>query len=148
VLLGFVFLWAFLDKAFGVGFATPADGAWTAGGSPTEGFLASVDGAFAGMFQAMAGQAWVDWLFMLGMLLVGGALVLGIAMRLAAMGATLLMGSLWLASLPLENNPVVDEHVVYAATAITLALTQAGHTLGLGSRWASLRLFPGWRWLA
>ena len=47
-----------------------------------------------------------------------------------------------------ENNPVVDEHVIHAATAITLALTQAGHTFGLGSRWASLRLFPGWRWLS
>src|SRR5688572_9064984 len=33
--LGWVFLWAFLDKAFGLGFATSAARAWIDGGSPT-----------------------------------------------------------------------------------------------------------------
>lgn len=148
ILLGFVFVWAFLDKTFGLGWATPAEGAWLAGGSPTRGFLTSLEGTFAGAFQSMVGQAWVDWAFMLGLLLVGGALMLGIALRLAALGATLLTGSMWLASLPLQNNPVVDEHVIYASLAVTLAATRAGHTLGLGRQWASLNLFPGWRWLA
>jgi thiosulfate dehydrogenase [quinone] large subunit len=148
VLLGFVFLWAFLDKAFGLGVATPAERAWTAGGSPTTGFLMSVDGTFAGLFHAMAGRAVVDWAFMLGLLFVGVALTAGIAMRLAAIVATLLMGSLWLASLPLENNPAVDQHIIYAALAVALAATRAGHTLGLGRRWESLDLFPGWRRLA
>ncbi len=148
VLLGFVFLWAFLDKTFGLGVATPADRAWTAGGSPTTGFLMSLDGAFAGVFQAMAGRALIDWAFMLVLLFVGVALTAGIAMRLAAVVATLLMGSLWLASLPLENNPAVDQHIIYAALAATLAATRAGHTLGLGRRWESLDLFPGWRWVA
>ena len=35
ILLGFVFLWAFLDKTFGLGFATAAEKAWVAGGSPS-----------------------------------------------------------------------------------------------------------------
>ena len=39
--LGWVFLWAFLDKAFGLGRATPAENAWLDGGSPTNGFLAN-----------------------------------------------------------------------------------------------------------
>ena len=34
--LGWIFLWAFLDKTFGWGFATPANRAWIAGGSPTD----------------------------------------------------------------------------------------------------------------
>ena len=37
--LGWVFLWAFLDKLFGLGHATPAKRAWINGGSPTKGFL-------------------------------------------------------------------------------------------------------------
>ncbi|MDH6132276.1 hypothetical protein P3T37_001661 [Kitasatospora sp. MAA4] len=34
--LGFVFLWAFFDKAFEWGYATPSSGAWVNGGSPTK----------------------------------------------------------------------------------------------------------------
>ena len=39
--LGLIFLWAFLDKAFGLGRATPAENAWIDGGSPTAGFLSN-----------------------------------------------------------------------------------------------------------
>ncbi|MEV4569763.1 hypothetical protein AB0K12_38895 [Nonomuraea sp. NPDC049419] len=39
IAIGWIFLWAFLDKTFGWGFATPSDRAWIAGGSPTTGFL-------------------------------------------------------------------------------------------------------------
>ena len=42
VVLGFEFLWAFLDKTFGLGYATPAARAWINGGSPTKGFLSRV----------------------------------------------------------------------------------------------------------
>lgn len=148
ILLGFVFLWAFFDKLLGLGYATPPDGAWLGGGSPTSGFLSGVEGGLADLFHAMAGHAWVDWVFMLGMLSVGTALVLGVAMRLAAVGTTLLMGSLWLASIPLANNPFVDEHVVYAAAAVALAACRAGDVLGLGRRWSSVALARGWHWLA
>jgi hypothetical protein len=34
VATGLVFLWAFLDKLFGLGYATPGTKAWIAGGSP------------------------------------------------------------------------------------------------------------------
>lgn len=148
ILLGLVFLWAFLDKTFGLGFATPREKARVAGGSPTSGFLANVDGSLAEVFRAMAGQPWVDWAFMLGMLLIGTALILGVAMNLAALGATMLMGSLWLASIPLENNPVIDEHILYASTAIALAASGAGNTFGLGRAWSSLPITRGQRWLA
>jgi thiosulfate dehydrogenase (quinone) large subunit len=37
--LGWVFLWAFLDKTFGLGYATESRDAWIDGGSPTFGFL-------------------------------------------------------------------------------------------------------------
>src|SRR5829696_1447309 len=42
VVLGFEFLWAFLDKTFGFGYATPSARAWIHGGSPTKGFLSNV----------------------------------------------------------------------------------------------------------
>jgi thiosulfate dehydrogenase [quinone] large subunit len=142
--LGSVFLWAFLDKAFGLGYATPREGSWFNGGSPASGYLASRQGTFGDLFQGMAGQAWVDWSFMLGMLLVGTALVLGVALWPAAVGATALMGMLWLSALPLENNPAVDDHLVYIAAAVALAATRAGDTLGLGRVVARLKGVPGW----
>ena len=37
IVIGWTFMWAFLDKVFGLGFATPAERAWTEGGSPTTG---------------------------------------------------------------------------------------------------------------
>ena len=46
--LGWVFLWAFLDKLFGFGHETTSKQAWIHGGSPTLGFLkmgAKVKGA-------------------------------------------------------------------------------------------------------
>ena len=147
VLLGFVFLWSFLDSTFGL-YSTSPDESWIAGESPTSGYLGSLDGTFAGVFQALAGQAWVDWMFMLGMALVGSALVLGVAMRLAAVGAIALMGSLWLTSLPLEHNPFVDEHLMYAVFAVVLAAVHAGNAFGAGGLWSRLPLVRRTRWLA
>ncbi len=117
IALGFVFLWAFVDKMFGLGFATAAEKAWVNGGSPTAGFLkmgVNPDSPFAAFFNGLAGQAWVDWLFMLGLLGIGLALVCGIGLRIAAATGTLLLLMMWAAEIPLENNPVIDDHIVYA----------------------------------
>ena len=37
VVIGFTFLWAFVDKLFGFGFATPSSRAWINGGTPARG---------------------------------------------------------------------------------------------------------------
>ncbi len=82
---GFVFLWAFLDKTFGLGCATQSENAWINGGSPTRGFLSSVAvGPLESTFHSWAGDPWADWLFMLGLLGVGVAVILGVGLRLAA----------------------------------------------------------------
>ncbi|NUR93018.1 MAG: DoxX family membrane protein [Nonomuraea sp.] len=132
--IGWIFLWAFLDKLFGWGFATPAAKSWLNGGSPTTGFLkGSTDHALGGFFSSLAGQAWVDWLFMLGLAGIGLALVLGIGTRVAAVTGTGLLVLMWAAELPLANNPFMDEHLIYAIVLIGLALANAGQTLGLGN---------------
>jgi thiosulfate dehydrogenase (quinone) large subunit len=138
--LGWVFLWAFLDKTFGLGHATPAEAAWLDGGSPTTGYLSSIEGTFADFFNGMAGEAWADWLFMIGLLGIGLALMLGVAMNLAAASATVMLVFMWMAALPLANNPFLDDHLVYAALAILLALMGAGRWLGLGAMWERLSI--------
>ena len=88
IAFGLTFLWAFFDKMFALGFHTGydqagnldrfGDAAWINGGSPTEGFLAfGADGPFKDFYNNIAGAAWADWLFMLGLLGIGIALTFG-----------------------------------------------------------------------
>ena len=135
--LGWIFLWAFLDKLLGLGFATQADGAWLAGGSPTAGFLThGTAGPLAGLYQWMAGHPVVDALFMFGLFGLGIALLLGIAMRVAAVGGPLLMLLMWSARLPPANNPLIDDHIIFALIIVALATADAGRTWGLGGWWS------------
>ncbi|MBL0887763.1 hypothetical protein HGK34_16000 [Myceligenerans sp. I2] len=138
LLIGFEFLWAFGDKLFGWGMATAAEQAWVNGGSPTAGFLGGVEGPASGMFNAMAGNAVFDWLFMLGLLGIGLALILGIGMRIAAATGALLLLLMWVASWPIATNPFVDAHVIDAVVLVVLAAALAGNTLGLGRWWGEL----------
>jgi thiosulfate dehydrogenase [quinone] large subunit len=45
---------------------------------------------------------------------------------------------MWTAVLPPENNLFLDDHLIYALVLAVLALSGAGHTLGLGSMWEKL----------
>lgn len=138
--LGWVFLWAFLDKTFGLGHETPAAGAWIDGGHPTQGFLAkAAKGPFQSFYNDLAGHAIVDWLFMAGLLGIGAALILGIGMRVAAASGALMLVMMWSAVLPPENNVFMDDHLIYALVLAGLALVNAGDTLGLGAWWSRLR---------
>lgn len=147
--LGWIFLWAFLDKVFGWGFATARDAAWINGGSPTEGFLThATTGPFAGFYRSFAGAVWADVLFMLGLAAIGVALLAGIAVRIAAVAGALMLVMMWTAVLPPPNNPFMDDHLVYAGLLVGLAMAGAGNTLGLGRYWTQTTLVRRWPWLA
>ncbi|MCA2219300.1 hypothetical protein LDL48_41610 [Wangella sp. NEAU-J3] len=146
--LGWVFLWAFIDKLFGLGYATKAENAWIDGGSPTKGFLGNaVKGPFEGFYHSFAGAAWADWLFMIGLAGIGIALIAGVAMRIATTAGAVLLVAMWTAVLPPENNPFMDDHLIYAGLLAVLALTAAGETLGLGKYWTSLPIVQRLPWL-
>lgn len=139
--LGFIFLWAFLDKLFGLGFATTAEKSWLAGGSPTSGFLGNaVTGPFAEIFHKLSGLVVVDWLFMIGLLLIGVALILGIGMKIATYTGSLLLFMMWLALLFPANNPVIDEHIIYILALFVLKSIEAGKSFGFGKAWSKLTI--------
>lgn len=139
IAMGWIFLWPFLDKTFGLGHETARADAWVNGGSPTSGFLGhGTTGPFADIYQSFAGQAWADWLFMAGLLGIGTALILGVAGRIAAGAGVVLLVLMWSAVLPPANNPFLDEHLVYALVLVVLALSHAGATLGLAAAWEKL----------
>jgi thiosulfate dehydrogenase (quinone) large subunit len=150
LLMGWTFLWAFLDKCFSLGFATGRDpktgaidffgsSAWINGASPTEGFLQfglHTKEPFLSFYQGLAGSALIDWVYMLSMLGIGLALLLGILTRLAAIAGVVWMIIFYTASaIWPENNPFLDDHVVYAVILAGIAYVGAGRWLGLGDKW-------------
>jgi thiosulfate dehydrogenase [quinone] large subunit len=150
IAFGFTFLWAFLDKLLALGYSTGrsvdgktvdrfGDAAWIHGGNPTLGFLKfGADGPFKSFYNSIAGEAWVNWLFMLALLGIGVALTFGVAMRFAGLAGGVLYLMMWTVAMPPETNPVIDEHVLGALTVVALALLAAGDTWGLGKIWARL----------
>src|ERR1700732_3608086 len=85
IALGFVFLWVFLDKTFGLGHDTASKQAWIHGGSATQGFLKfGAKGPFTGFYHSIAGAGWADVLFMAGMAGIGTAPIPGIGVRIRA----------------------------------------------------------------
>jgi thiosulfate dehydrogenase [quinone] large subunit len=145
--LGFIFLWPFLDKLFGLGYSTPSAKAWINGGSPTNGFLGHVEaGPLQSVFRSIAGAGWADWLFMLGLLGIGVALLTGVALRLSAVAGTILLVLMWAAEWPLaqftsageatgSTNPFVDYHLIFAIALIVIAMFGTGSSWGLGKWW-------------
>ena len=155
--IGFEFLWAFFDKTFGFGYATPVARAWINGGSPTKGFLSGANGPLAGFYGNIAGSPIVDWLFMLGLLGVGVALILGVAVRAGALagGAMLLLMyiAVWLPTTTAggqptgSTNPIVDDHIIAIfALVVIAALANVGGGY-IGHRWAALRTVATRPWL-
>jgi len=121
--MSFIFLWAFFDKLFGLGFATTSEKAWINGGSPTTGFLlGGVKGPFVELFHSLAGVAVVDWLFMLGLLFIGLTLLLNKYVFWGALAGIVMMVLMWLALLFPANNPIIDDHIVYALVLALLAI--------------------------
>lgn len=153
--VGFVFFWAFIDKLFGLHFSTLPAKSWINGGQPSQGFLAHAGegtGYFLGGFYHAIASPASDVLFMLGLLGIGVALLLGIGLRVASVSAVLLMAFMWIAEAPWvagadSTNPLVDYHVVYAAVAVIAALALGGDTWGLGKWWANLPVVRKNAWL-
>jgi thiosulfate dehydrogenase [quinone] large subunit len=147
IVVGWTFLWAFVDKLFALGYATGVDpdtgavdrfgdAAWIHGGSPTEGFLAfGAAGPFTDLYHNISGDAWAVWLFMAGLLGIGVSLMLGVFMQLGTISGVVLYLLMWSVVLPPDNNPITDDHTIGALVMAVLGLYAAGRYLGFGRWW-------------
>lgn len=152
LLVGWIFLWAFLDKMWGFGYSTAKSRAWLKGGSPTKGFLGNVYvGPFASWFRSIAGATWADYLFMIGLCALGVSLILGVGLRLAAIPGAALSVMMWLSVWPPakvtsqgtptgSTNPFFDDHLVWALLFLIFPLLNAGDWVGLGRWWRGLSI--------
>jgi thiosulfate dehydrogenase [quinone] large subunit len=151
--LGLVYLWAFVEQGFGVGY-TNTNGAtpptygwhfsynphlgWISSGfthSPTAMYIGSTHGPLAFIPKDLpSGLDTFGWMFAIGGL--GIALTFGIAMRIAGWGGFALNILLWFSTFPPSGNPVIDgTHTIYALVLLTLMFLHAGNRWGLGRWW-------------
>lgn len=151
IAMGFVFLWPFLDKMFGLGFATSPENSWLAGASPTQGFLnfygVNQNSPFAFLFSDGLGSIYqlVDIVYM-GMLLFAGiGLMTGILVRLSSLSTIIFLASVYLSEwiiAPAEGtmvfNPLIDEHIIYILILGLFLIIPVGKYLGLGEKWSKL----------
>jgi len=141
LVLGWTLLWAFFDKLFGLGYATSSESAWINGGSPTSGYLQfAVSGPLSGFYQDLAGNGVVDALFMLALISVGVAVILGVGAKISGIAGAILMLTLWSTHIPPANNPITDDHIVYAILFVAMIFVQPGRWLGLGKWWSETQL--------
>lgn len=152
ILIGWTFMWPFLDKLFGLGYSTEAARAWISGGAPAQGYMINAtSGPFKEMFVWIAETfgSLADFLFMFGLFGIGLAMLTGAGLKIAAWGGTLLMAFMYLAALPIGaanmgfTNPVTDSHWIEAAVLLVSAYTLSGDTWGLG-RWWATKVGNGW----
>ncbi len=165
IALGFYFLWAFLDKLLGLGFSTcrtvAEDGAisinafcenaWVNGGHVTEGYLVyggNVNSPFHEFFVNLGAERWTDWPFMIGLLGVGLALMLGIGTRVGAIAGSLMLTFMYMTQMPVSTNPVLDEHLIYIVAILAIVwLELPRQKVGLGNWWRSLPIVKSNAWL-
>jgi thiosulfate dehydrogenase [quinone] large subunit len=160
--MGWTFLWAFLDKAFALGFSTGrvlndagetvridffGDTAWINGASPTAGAIGfALKGPFVDPIQSFAGYqmteagpavaGWFDAFYMVSLLLIGLGLMTGVMTRIAAFGGIAWMAAFYLGTaIWPEHNLFLDDHVVYSVILVGIVLANAGLYWGFGRMW-------------
>jgi len=141
LVLGWTLLWAFLDKLFGLGYATASSKSWLNGGSPTAGYLSyATSGPLASFYNGLSGNTAVDAVFMLALLAIGLATILGVGTRISGYTGALLMAMLWSTNLPPAQNPITDEHIVFLILFLAMTVVKPGRWLGLGEWWSNTKL--------
>ena len=144
--MAWLFIWPFFDKLLGLGFTTKAENAWIAGGSPTYGFLAiAAKGPFAPLYNKMAGCVALDWVFMIGLICIGLALLFGVGRKISGYSGALLVFLMWTAVLPPEHNPFLDDHIIYPLILILLAHVKT--KFSLTDWWSKQKIVKKYKWL-
>ena len=120
--IGFMFLWGGYEKIE----------AELGGKLATSGFLShAVSGPFAVFFNGLAGNPVVDALVVYGELLIGISIMLGIFTRVGAISGILINFMFYISQLPVQNNPIVNEYVVYMFVFLGMFFLVPGRFLGL-----------------
>jgi thiosulfate dehydrogenase (quinone) large subunit len=102
-------------------------GDWSAAG-----YLEHASGPFSEFFLTLAGLPWVDAMNQWGLLAIGAALILGIAVRPASFFGAILMVLYYVSDFDGNTaHGLIDSHVIYFLVFVVFLAGGAGHVFGL-----------------
>ncbi|MBO4798578.1 MAG: hypothetical protein J5494_07425 [Candidatus Methanomethylophilaceae archaeon] len=140
IMAGWIMLWPFFDKLFGLGFQTPHGGGWIDGVSPSSYVVYVADGLFKDFYVSLAGNFVIDVILMAALLVLGVALVLGIAARQTTSGMCAFLLIMYSLHVPPSDNPVVDYHILLVAGMLAVYFLGGFEKLSLRDRWKETRI--------
>ena len=140
ILIGWLFIWGFLDKMFGLGFKTPSGAAWIDGVSPSSYVSFVTKGIFSDLFNSLAGNAFVDVLMMAGLLILGITIILGIGSKLTTIFAILFFMVMYTICVPPEDNPLIDYRIILAVGMLVIYYLGGYEKFSLYDKWKEFPL--------
>ena len=138
IMIGWLFLWPFFDKLFGLGFQTEHGKGMIDGGSPSSYVEYMTRGPFEAVFKAIAGNAFIDYLMMAALLILGITLIFGIASKLTTIGASAFVLIMFCIALPPTDNPIYDYHITWIAALIVIYYLGGYERLSIYNWWKEL----------
>lgn len=138
IMVGWIMLWPFFDKLFGLGFQTPNGSGVIDGVSPSSFVTFVTGGILKDFYDSLAGNQFIDIIFMLGLLVLGITLILGIASKLTTIAITAFMLIMYSLYLPPKDNPFIDYHIILIAGLIATYYLGGYERLSLHSKWKEL----------
>lgn len=99
----------------------------------------ATDGPFVQFYANLAGNTVVDFLVVWGEILIGLALILGLAIRFTSVMGIVMMTLFYITVLPPVHGPIT-EHIIYILVFLLLAIFESGRYFGLDS-WISKQEF-------
>ena len=146
IVMGWSFLWVFLDRLFGLGF--PTHQSWINGGNPVRGILLyTYEGPLHGVYDWCAAEWPVQAGLMAGLFIVGVGTIFGTWYRIASIMGAVIYLLMWSARFPPTNNPITDDHLMGALIMIGLLWSSAGSTWSFYSSWKRLPFISGRKYL-
>ncbi len=137
IMVGWLLIWGFLDKLFGLGFQTPAGSGMIDGGSPSSFVVYAGGGVFFDFFKSLAGNFYVDLLFMAGLLGIGTVLILGIAPKVTLVLTAVFMMVMYCVHVPPLDNPIIDHRILIIVGMLAVYWLGGFEKLSLNPWWRS-----------
>ena len=138
IAIGWMMLWGFLDKMFGLGFQTTPGSGVIDGGSPSSFVIYVTDGVFKDLFTSMAGNAFVDLLLMAGLLIMGITLIFGFASKLTSIFMTIFLFMMFMLHVPPTDDPIIDYHITWILAIWAIYFLGGYERLSIWKWWKDL----------
>ena len=143
--MGWLMLWPFFDKLFGLGFSTPAGGGWIDGVSPSSYISYIAKGPLADFFLSMGGNVFIDFLMMAGLLCIGLALIFGFASKICTVAMVAFLLVMFCIELPPADNPLISYKILLAVAMLAIYCMRGFEKLSIYNWYKELaivRRFP------